>query len=101
MSYVCCHQNPGLLVLLERAHTQQQYDDLLDLSTPSKPAVWDRSSQSLYRLNLQADDPQLEECKKQIRSIKEDIKIQLIEEFGPYTWQARMPNDTVFESSGK
>ncbi len=97
MSHVCIDHNPDLYCILQKAHESKHYDDLLDESTPSKPAVWDRASQSLYRVHLESDNPQLEECKCQIRSIKEAIKAQLIEEYGPYTWKSRMPFDQLFE----
>ncbi len=91
--YSSCCQHPELLVSLHQAHAYKTYDELLDLNTISKPAVWEKASQCLYRIHLDEDDCRLPECKRQIREIKEAIKAQLIEEFGPYTWKARMPVD--------
>lgn len=91
MSHVDNQFHPELLPFLH--HHKDDVDELLNLETESKPAVWDRASQSLYRVHLQGDDERLPECKRQIREIKEAIKAQLIEEFGHETWMARMPHD--------
>lgn len=77
-------------MLMQKATTD--IDDLLDDSTPSCPAVWDRSSQTLFRVHLSDDDERLPKCKEKIKAIKEAIKIQLQKEFGD-TWEYRMPFD--------
>jgi hypothetical protein len=71
-------------------------DDLLDETTSSLPAVWDRSSQSLYRVHLSEDDERLPLCKSKIKNIKEMIKTQLQEECGE-TWMHRMPLDVPIQ----
>jgi hypothetical protein len=91
MSHVDITQNPHLLSHLYRA--ENDIDEILNPETESKPAVWERSSQTLPRIHLNKDDPRLPECKRQIREIKAAIKAQLIEDFGEATWEARMPFD--------
>ena len=91
MSHVDLLQNPHLLSHLHRAN--KDIDEILNLNTESKPAVWERVSQTLPRIHLSEDDARLLECKRQIKEIKASIKAQLIKDFGEATWEARMPFD--------
>ena len=80
------------MLTLQRSVEEQCFDDLLDRSTPSVPAVWDRSSRSFVRIHLKEDDERLVECKKLMKELKEEIKEQLISECGD-GWSIRMPFD--------
>jgi len=91
MSHVDLSLHPELLSHLHR--TEKDIDDLLNPETESKPAIWERVSQTLIRLHLEEDDSRLPEYKRQMNEIKEAIKAKLIEEFGEETWEARMPFD--------
>jgi hypothetical protein len=84
-------ESPDLLLeLLNKAFSD--IDDLLNDETPSSPAVWDRASQSLFRVHLSEEDERLPACKAKIRAIKAAIKAQLEAECGD-TWMHRMPFD--------
>jgi hypothetical protein len=80
------------ITTLQRSVEEQSFDDLLDRSTPSVPAVWDRTSRSFIRIHLSEDDNRLPECKKLMKELKEEIKQQLISECGD-GWSIRMPFD--------
>jgi hypothetical protein len=92
MSHVDIQENPQMLSYLHRS--EKDIDELLNTQTESKPAVWDRCSQTLQRIHLDLDDCRLPECKRQIKEIKAAIKAKLIEEYGEETWSARMPFDS-------
>lgn len=92
MSHVDINEHPHMLSYLH--HSEKDVDELLNTQTESKPAVWDRCSQSLPRIHLDEDDDRLPECKRQIKEIKAAIKAKLIEEYGEETWSARMPFDS-------
>jgi len=80
------------IVEIQRAVESKDFDDLLDRSTPSVPAVWDRASRTFMRIHLSQDDERLPECKKLMKELKEEIKQQLIMECGD-GWSIRMPLD--------
>ena len=87
-----CQDN---ILTLHRCVEEKNFDDLLDRSTPSIPAVWDRNSRSFIRIHLSEDDERLPECKKLMKELKEEIKQQLINECGD-GWSIRMPIDAPF-----
>jgi hypothetical protein len=77
---------------LQQAVKDDNIDELLDVNTPSKPAVMQWESRMLYRIHLQEDDPRLPEAKRQIKEIKAQLKQQLYELYGD-EWKVRMPHD--------
>lgn len=77
---------------LQKAIFENNIDELLDINTPSKPAVMQWESRMLYRIHLEEDDPRLPEAKRQIKEIKAQLKKDLYELYGD-EWQARMPHD--------
>jgi hypothetical protein len=77
---------------LRQAVKENNIDELLDINTPSKPAVMQWESRMLYRVHLQEDDPRLPEAKRQIKEIKAQIKKHLYELYGD-EWEVRMPAD--------
>jgi len=83
---------------LKRAIKRDLIDELLDESTPSKPAHHDYVSCSLFRIHLDENDPRLPAAKAQIKAMKQKIATELQEIYGE-TWEERMPHDVPIPSA--
>ena len=81
------------LMSLQRCSEHKDFDDLLNPSTPSTPAIWSRESRSFVRIHLDEHDERLPACKQTMKALKEQIKQQLIAECGEDGYAARMPFD--------
>ena len=88
-----------LIHQLDSAALAGNVDELLDTTTPSKPAVYDFSAMTVHRIHLDSSDQRLPECKRQIRELKADINAWLQSVYGP-EWELRKPIDVIHAPEG-
>jgi hypothetical protein len=88
-----------LINQIDYAIHNDNINEILDLSTESKPAVYDFYTMSIHRIHLDSSDERLPECKRQIRELKAEVHDWLKQVYGP-EWSLRKPVDIPHQIDG-